>query len=148
MPAVHALKRGPIERIIRRLERHPTAVVTFTTLSMRFGKDWMRVREGEIDVSEFRRRGFTHVGSVSGGLAGAAAGAAAGTAVAPGLGTILGAFAGSVVGDECGTRFGRAVVEHAEVRFDRSGQPAPEDRDDGPHRPPARRSHRTRRRSL
>lgn len=111
------LKRGPIERIIRRLERHPTAVVTFTTLSLRFGKDWMRVQQGDIDMSEFRRRGFTHLGSVGGGLAGAAAGAAAGTVFAPGLGTILGAFAGSVVGDEAGTRFGRAIVEHAEVRL-------------------------------
>jgi hypothetical protein len=123
------LKRSPIERIIRRLERHPTAVVTFTTLSMRFGKDWMRVRDGDIDISEFRRRGFTHLGSVSGGLAGAAAGAAAGTAFAPGLGTILGAFAGSVVGDEAGTRFGRALVEHAEIRLDwrspRDGEPPP-----------------------
>lgn len=117
-----ALKRGPIERIIRRLERHPTAVVTFTTLSLRFGKDWVRVKEGEIDVPEFRRRGFTHVGSVSGGIAGAAAGAAAGTVVAPGLGTILGAFAGSVAGDDLGTRFGRALVEHAEVRL---GRPRP-----------------------
>lgn len=131
---MNILKRTPIERIIRRLERHPTAVVTFTTLSMRFGKDWMRVREGEIDVSEFRRRGFTHLGSVSGGLAGAAAGAAAGTVFAPGLGTILGAFAGSVVGDEAGTRFGRALVEHAEIKLDRRSvpaEPAPSSEGDG-----------------
>lgn len=113
------LKRTPIERIIRRLERNPGVVVTFATLSMRMSKDYMRVRAGEIDGSEFRRRGFTHVGSISGGMAGAAAGALAGTAVAPGLGTVLGAFAGSMVGDDMGTRLGRAAVEHAEIRLSR-----------------------------
>ncbi len=116
---MEAFRRGPIERIIRRLERHPSAVVTMASLSLRFSKDWMRVRAGMIDGAEFRRRGFTHVGSVSGGLAGGAAGALAGTALAPGLGTVLGAFAGSIVGDEAGTRFGRAAVEHAEVRLRR-----------------------------
>jgi hypothetical protein len=110
------LKRTPIERIIRRLERHPTAVVTLASLSMRMGRDIRRVQAREIDLAEFRRRGFTHVSSVGGGIAGAAAGALAGTAVAPGLGTILGAFTGSMVGDDWGTRLGRAAIEHAEVR--------------------------------
>ncbi|MEM1025072.1 MAG: hypothetical protein AAGD10_08000 [Myxococcota bacterium] len=117
------LKRTPIERIIRRLERHPTVVVTAATLSLRFAKDYQRVRSGEIDGAEFKRRGWTHVGSISGGMAGAAAGALAGTAFAPGLGTILGAFTGSLVGDEAGSRLGRAAVEHAEVRFGRRRRP-------------------------
>ncbi|MGF1510157.1 MAG: hypothetical protein ACFB9M_11720 [Myxococcota bacterium] len=114
------LKRTPIERIIRRLERHPAAVVTLASLGMRMGKDVRRMKAGDIDVVEFRRRGFTHVGSISGGMAGAAMGAAAGTAVAPGIGTILGAFTGSVVGDNVGTRLGRAAIEHAEVQVGRT----------------------------
>ena len=124
---MHLLKRTPIERIIRRLERHPTVVVTAATLSLRFAKDYQRVRSGEIDGAEFKRRGWTHVGSISGGMAGAAAGAVAGTAFVPGLGTILGAFTGSVVGDEAGSRIGRAAVEHAEVQWSRArtGPPQP-----------------------
>lgn len=115
--AMKLLRRSPIERIIRRLERHPAVVVTTATLSFRMSKDYARVRAGEIDRAEFGRRGVTHVGSISGGMMGAAAGAAAGTLLAPGLGTMLGAFSGSVVGDEFGTRLGRAAVEHAEVRL-------------------------------
>lgn len=116
---MNILRRTPIERIIRRLERHPAAVVTAASLSMRFSRDYRRVRTGDIDHAEFGRRGVSHFGSVGGGMAGAAAGAWAGTLIAPGLGTILGAFAGSVAGDEAGQRFSRAALEHAEVRVGR-----------------------------
>lgn len=115
------LKRTLPEIIIRKLGRHPVAVVSTATLGFRLGKDGWRLKKGEIDVPEFRRRVGGHFGTVGGGLAGAAAGAAAGSAVIPGLGTVLGAFAGGMVGESLGGKLGRGAVEGAESLFDRPG---------------------------
>ncbi len=99
-------------RIFRGLSRHPLAVTTAASLGLRFGKDVVRLRRGDIDAQEFRGRAGQHVGAVSGNLAGAMAGAAAGTAALPGLGTVLGGFAGGVLGENVGGKLGRRTIEH------------------------------------
>ena len=108
------LRRSLPKRILRRLGRHPVAVVSVVNLALKSGRETYRWHAGMIDTLELRRRLGTHVGTMSGGLAGAAAGSAAGTVVAPGLGTILGAFAGGLVGETLGGKAGRATVEKAE----------------------------------
>jgi phage tail tape-measure protein len=108
------LKRSLPERIWRRLGRHPVLVVSTATMGVKVGQDGFRLRRGEIDAPEFRKRTGGHVGSMSGGLAGAAAGAAWGSAL-PGLGTVIGAFAGGLVGEELGGRVGRLAIEQAEL---------------------------------
>lgn len=110
---MRALKRGLPERIIRRITRHPVAVVSTLSLSVRMGKDAWSLKNGEIDAPEFRRRAGGHVGTLGGGLAGAAAGAAAGSVV-PGLGTMIGAFAGGMVGEIAGGKVGREAMARAE----------------------------------
>lgn len=105
------LKRSLPIIIIRRLERHPVAVVSAISLGLRFGKETFALKRGQIDTPEFSRRMGGHVGTVSGGAAGAAAGIAAGTAVLPGIGTLLGAFAGGAIGEVLGGKLGRAAVE-------------------------------------
>jgi phage tail tape-measure protein len=111
---LHALKRKLPEKIIRKLARHPVAVISTLSLSMRVGKDAFRVRSGKIDAPEFRARTGGHLGALSGGLAAASVGSAIGTVVAPGIGTILGAFAGGIVGEELGARGGRKLVQQVE----------------------------------
>ena len=108
------LRRSLPKRILRRLGRHPVAVVSVVNLALKSGRETYRWHTGLIDTIEFRRRVGSHVGTMGGGLAGAAAGSAAGTAVAPGLGTILGAFAGGVVGETLGAKAGRKAVEQAQ----------------------------------
>jgi phage tail tape-measure protein len=100
-------------RIIRRLGRHPVLVVSMASLGVRMGRDAWRVKEGEIDSSEWRARAGSHVGSISGGLAGAAAGAVAFSAI-PGIGPIVGGFAGGLLGEMGGTKLGRRIVERTE----------------------------------
>ncbi|MBK6690377.1 MAG: hypothetical protein IPG45_38275 [Deltaproteobacteria bacterium] len=121
------LKRTLPEIIIRKLGRHPVAVLSTATLGFRLSKDGWRLKKGEIDVPEFRRRVGGHFGTVGGGIAGAAAGAAAGSAVIPGLGTILGAFAGGMVGETLGGKLGRGAIEGAETLLTpKPTEPAPD----------------------
>ena len=119
------LRRSLPKRIIRRLGRHPVAVVTVVNLALKTGRETYRWHNGLIDTLELRRRLGMHVGTMGGGLAGAAAGSAAGTAVAPGLGTILGAFAGGVIGETLGGKAGLAVIEQTEGSS--RGAPPPHD---------------------
>lgn len=122
-----ALKRRLPERIIRKLSRHPVAVVSGLTLSIRIGKDAHRVRSGSIDGPEFRARTGGHVGALSGGLAAASVGSAIGSALLPGLGSIVGAFAGGIVGEELGGRGGRRAVRSIErIIYGPSDPPAEE----------------------
>ena len=108
------LRRSLPERIWRRLGRHPVLVMATASMGFRVGREGLRLRRGEIDPPEFRKRTGGHVGAMSGGLAGAAAGAACGS-VFPGVGTIVGAFAGGVLGEELGGRVGRLATEQAEL---------------------------------
>lgn len=109
-------KHGLPGRLLRRLGRHPVAVVSSLALAVRIGRDGYRARSGEIDGAEFRARAGGHVGGLSGGLAGAAMGATAGSVV-PGVGTIIGAFAGGLLGESYGGKLGRQGVERAEARW-------------------------------
>jgi phage tail tape-measure protein len=111
---LHVLKRSLPEKIIRKLTRHPVAVVSTLSLSMRVGKDAYRMKSGKIDPPEFRARTGSHLGALSGGLAAASVGSAIGSALMPGIGTILGAFAGGIVGEELGSRSGRKIVQQVE----------------------------------
>lgn len=124
------LKRSLPERIWRRLGRHPVLVVSTASLGVKVGKDGFRLRSGEIDPPEFRKRAGGHVGSMGGGLAGAAAGAAWGSAL-PGLGTVIGAFAGGIIGEELGGRVGQLAVEQAEITVTLRREQAPADAADG-----------------
>ncbi len=112
---IEPLRRSLPKRILRRLGRHPVAVVTVVNLALKTSRDTYRWHTGLIDTLELRRRLGSHFGTMGGGLAGAAAGSAAGTAFAPGLGTVLGAFAGGVIGESLGNKAGRAAIEQAEV---------------------------------
>lgn len=124
---LHALKRSLPERIIRKLSRHPVAVVSSLTLSIRIGKDAHRVRSGTIDGMEFRARTGGHLGALSGGLAAASVGSAIGSALLPGLGSVVGAFAGGIVGEELGARGGRrAVVSIERIIYGEAKTPAEE----------------------
>jgi len=111
---LRALKRSLPEKIIRKLTRHPVAVVSTLSLAMRVGKDGYRMKNGKIDAPEFRARTGSHLGALSGGLAAASVGSAIGSALMPGIGTILGAFAGGIVGEELGSRGGRKIVQQVE----------------------------------
>jgi phage tail tape-measure protein len=111
---LRALKRSLPEKIIRKLTRHPVAVVSTLSLSMRVGKDAYRMKNGKIDATEFRARTGSHLGALSGGLAAASVGSAIGSVLMPGIGTILGAFAGGIVGEELGSRGGRKIVQQVE----------------------------------
>ena len=113
MPRIPIPKLPPPGRIIRRLGRHPIAVVSIASFGLRVGKDAARARKGEIDGSEFRARTGGHAGSISGGIAGAMAGAVA-MSVIPGLGPIIGGFAGGIIGEMGGSRAGRKMAEAGE----------------------------------
>ncbi len=125
---MRALKRKLPEKIIRKLARHPVAVISTLSLSMRIGKDAYRVKEGKIDNTEFRARTGGHLGALSGGLAVASVGSAIGSVLIPGIGTILGAFAGGIVGEELGARGGRKIVQQVE-RFVTGQEPSDEHKD-------------------
>ena len=111
------LRRSLPKRILRRLGRHPVAVVSVVNLALKTGRETYRWRSGLIDSIELRRRLGVHVGTMGGGMAGAAAGSAAGTAVAPGLGTILGAMAGGMIGENLGGKAGQVAIEQAERKW-------------------------------
>jgi phage tail tape-measure protein len=123
------LKRSLPEKIIRKLTRHPVAVVSTISLSMRVGKDAYRMKSGKIDAPEFRARTGSHLGALSGGLAAASVGSAIGSVLVPGIGTILGAFAGGIVGEELGARGGRKLVQQVE-RVVTGREPTDEKKDD------------------
>ncbi len=130
-PLADVLRRSLPKRILRRLARHPVAVVSVVSLVLKGGRETYRWRVGLIDGSEFRVRLGTHFGSTGGGMAGAAAGSAAGTMIAPGLGTMVGAFAGGMAGEMLGGKAGRAALENAEAMLKRNASPsdAPSDND-------------------
>ena len=126
---MHALKRSLPEKIIRKLTRHPVAVVSTLSLSMRVGKDAYRMKNGKINAPEFRARTGGHFGALGGGLAAASVGSAIGSVVMPGIGTILGAFAGGIVGEELGSRGGRKIVQQVE-RMVTGAEPQDEKKDE------------------
>jgi phage tail tape-measure protein len=106
-------------------------VVSVATLGFRISRDGLKLREGEIDAQEFRRRTGGNVGSVSGGVVGATYGAIAGS-ILPGLGTVLGGFAGGMLGEVGGGKLGRMAIEVLEERLgwvpaedDGLGRPGP-----------------------
>lgn len=107
-------KRSLPKRIWRKLGRNPVLVVATASTGIKIGREGLRLKRGEINHSEFRKRTGGHVGSMSGGLAGAAAGAVWGSML-PGFGTAIGAIAGGILGEELGGRVGRVATEQAEV---------------------------------
>ena len=111
------LKRSLPKRFIRKMGRHPVAVVSALSAVWRVGKDALRFKKGEIAGPEFRARTGGHFGSVSGGMAGAAFGAAAGNMVMPGLGALVGAFAGGALGEDLGSRAGRGAITAIERKI-------------------------------
>lgn len=127
---MNLLKRRLPERIIRRLSRHPVAVVSTLSLTLRLGKDAYRVRSGKIDGQEFRARAGGHFGALSGGLLAAQVGSALGTTLLPGIGTILGGFAGGILGEELGSRGGRRVIQSIE-KLVLGSEPRPADEEQG-----------------
>src|SRR5262245_20803776 len=112
-------KLPKIPRPILKLFRSPIVVISAASLGVRIGKDAYRLKVGEIDTKEFRKRTGANIGSISGGMAGAAAGAAA-FSVVPGVGTMLGAFAGGMLGETVGAKLGRRAAERLEEAFDPS----------------------------
>lgn len=103
-------------RLLRRLARHPVAIVSVASIGVRVGRDAFRMKSGEIDAKEFRARTGGNVGSIGGGALGATAGAVAGSVV-PVLGSILGGFAGGLIGEAGGAKLGRAAMEQIESLF-------------------------------
>lgn len=108
--------------IARRLARRPMLVVSAAALTLRMGKDAMKVKDGKMDGAEFRARAGSHVGSIGGSAVGATAGGVAGSIV-PGIGTILGAFAGGMIGDYGGSKVGRRLAQAVEHEIERYRTP-------------------------
>lgn len=109
-------KLPKVPLIIRRLIKNPVVIMSAATLGVRVGKDFYKMKTGEIDGKELRARTGSHFGGLSGGVFGAAAGAAA-FSVLPGVGTMLGAFAGGMIGESFGSKAGRKSAEFAEGLF-------------------------------
>lgn len=110
-------------RIIRRLERHPLAVLSVASFGIRVGKDALRLRQGEFDSKEFRARAGGHVGAVSGSALGWTAGALAGRLIPGPLGMIVGGFAGGMIGEFSGQALGRKAAEGIESRVQKEEPP-------------------------
>ncbi|MEL7367285.1 MAG: hypothetical protein AAFN74_00090 [Myxococcota bacterium] len=90
--------------------KHPMAAATALSLGIKLGQESSKLKSGEINRAEFRRRAGTHVGAVSGTMVGASIGTLLGR-VWPGGGHVLGAFMGGMLGEVWGERAGRAAVE-------------------------------------
>ncbi|MEM7678202.1 MAG: hypothetical protein AAF449_19595 [Myxococcota bacterium] len=90
--------------------KHPMTTATALSLGIKLGQESSRLKSGEINRTEFRRRAGTHIGTVSGTLVGASIGLLLGRRW-PGVGNILGAFTGGMLGEVWGERASRAAVE-------------------------------------
>ena len=96
------------------------AAAAALSLGIKLGQESGRLKSGEIDSREFKKRTGSHVGMVGGTLTGAAVGTVIGR-LWPVGGTILGAFMGGMVGQMWGEQAGRAAAE----RLDNAWQTKP-----------------------
>lgn len=116
------------ERILKRLSKHPMAVLGVATLGLKVGRDAANLKQGKIDSPEFRKRTGGHVGSVGLGAAGSYAGLTLGVFLSPVpvLGGLLGGFAGGALGELLGDKLGQGAVKKAEQLMKKGDAPAAE----------------------
>ena len=96
--------------LIGKALKHPMAAAVALSLGVKLGRESTRLRDGEIDRDEFKKRTSVHMGAVTGTVAGASIGALLGR-VWPGGGSVIGAFAGGMLGEMFGEQAGKSVVQ-------------------------------------
>ena len=108
------------ERILKRLSKHPMAVLGVATLGLKVGRDAANLKQGKIDSPEFRKRTGGHVGSVGLGAAGSYAGLTLGVFLSPVpvLGGLLGGFAGNALRFHSADGSGYAFIADQILRLD------------------------------
>ena len=81
--------------------RHPMAAAAAISMGIKLSQESTKLRTGEIDRKEFRKRASAHIGAITGTVVGMALGAAVGR-FSPGAGRVMGAFLGGLVGEGLG----------------------------------------------